>query len=236
MESETEKTTVSVTGSAVVTRQPDIAYIALYVRSNGILLEDAFKAASQKVEEVSRTLKDAFPEIKAIELKDIYAGESKSYSFMRGEKSEPPQPEVIKGLLVTTSPDLGLTTKVVDTASRMGCIIQNPADDRIGSYPRSVVLYGLSEYVEAEQEAIENAIADAKDNASKASRILHQQVGVIKQLSSVETLRTKMAHDEHIRTNRNIIVFPTSYLSVSPTNVEVSAKVSVKYTLIDDRQ
>jgi hypothetical protein len=194
-------------------------------------LEDAIKESTNKVEQVDKTLKDTFPEIKAIELKDIYAGESKSYSFMRGEKSEPPQPEVIRGLLVVTLPQLDLTTKIVDTASRMGCIIQNPADDRIGSYPRSVVLYGLSAYEEAEQEAIESAIANAKDSASKVTRILNKRVSAIKQLSSVETLRTKLAQDEYIRTNRNIIVFPTNYLSVSPDTVEVSAKVSVKFEL-----
>jgi uncharacterized protein YggE len=234
MESETEKTTVSVTGSAIIVRQPDIAYIALYVRANGILLEDAIKEATNKVEQVNKTLKDTFPEIKVIELKDIYAGESKSYSFMRSEKSEPPQPEVIKSLLVLTPPRLDLTTKIVDTSSRMGCIIQNPADDRIGSYPRSVVLYGLADYEEAEQEAIESAITDAKNNASKTARILNMQVGDIKQISSVETLRMKMEQDEYVRINRNIIVFPTSYLSVSPDSVEVSVKVSVTFELANE--
>jgi len=234
MESETEKITVTVTGSAKVIRQPDIAYIALYVRANGILLEDAIRESVNKVGQVGKTLKDTFPEINAIELKDIYAGESKSYSFMRSEKSEPPQPEVIKGLLVVTSPNLDLATKIVDTASRMGCIIQNPADDRIGSYPRSVVLYGLSSYEEAEQQTIEAAIADARENAIKVSQILNKQIGAIRQISSVETLRTKLAQDEYIRTSRNIIVFPTSYLSVSPDMVEVSAKVSVKFELAND--
>jgi uncharacterized protein YggE len=212
MESETEKTTVSVTGNAILVRGPDVAYITLYVFANGMLLEDAIKQATAKIEQVNKTLKDIFPEIKETQLKDIFVGESKSYSYMGGDKGEPPQPEVIKGLLVITSPHIDLTTKIVDTASRMGCIIQNPADPYSGSYPRGVVLYGLADYEEAEQEAIESALADAKQNASTTARILSKQVGSIKQISSVETSRMKMTDDENIRLNRNIIVFPRSYL------------------------
>jgi hypothetical protein len=142
MESETEKTTVSVTGNAIIIRHPDIAYITLYVLANGIMLEDAIKQATDKIEHINKTLKDTFPEIKDAQIKDIYIGESKSYSFMGRDKAEPPQPEVIKGLLVITPPRSDLATKIVDTASRMGCIIQNPADAHIGSYPRSVVCMG----------------------------------------------------------------------------------------------
>ena len=236
MESETEKTTVSVTGDAIIFRQPDIAYITLYVLANGILLEDAIKQANDRIVQINKTLTDTFPDIKETQLKDIYVGESKSYSYMRHDKGEPPQPEVIKGLLVITPPFSNLATKIVDTASRMGCIIQNPVDTYIRYYPRGVVLYGLADYEQAEQEAIESAITDARENALKTARILNKQVGSIKQIPSLETLRMKMMHDETIRLNQNLIVFPTSYLSVSPDQVEVSAKVSVTFELVNDSQ
>jgi uncharacterized protein YggE len=231
MESETNKTTVSVDGSAKAVRPPDIAYTALYVRVNGILLEDAIKQATDKIEQINKTLKDTFPEIRETQLKDIYVGESKSYAFMGRDKAEPPQPEVIKALLVITPPNSDLATKIVDTASRMGSIIQNPTDAHIAYYPRSVVLYGLADYEQAEQDAIESAIVDAKETASKTARILNKQVGEIKDISSIDILRIKIAHDEGFRLSRNLIVYPTSYLSVSPDNVEVSVKISVTFEL-----
>jgi uncharacterized protein YggE len=230
------KTTVAVTGSASVVRKPDIAYITLYVLANGILLEDAVKQATNKIELINQTIKDTYPEIIETQLKDIYVGESKSYSYLSRDKAEPPQPEVIKGLLVIASPSADLSTKIIDTASRLGCIIQNPVDSHYGSYPRSVVLYGLVHYVEAEQEAMEHAVNDAKQNASNAAQIVNKQVSSIQEISSVETLRMKLAHDETIRLNRNIIVFPTSYLSVSPETVEVSVKVSIKFELANGPQ
>src|SRR5688500_5846594 len=118
MESETNKTTVSVDGSAKIVRSPDIAYTTLYVLANGMLLEDAIKQATDKIEQINKTLKNTFAAIKETQLKDIYVGESKSYAFMGRDKAEPPQPEVIKGLLVITPPRSDLTTQIVDTASR----------------------------------------------------------------------------------------------------------------------
>jgi len=38
-----ETRTISVNGDALVVRKPDLAYITLYIQSNGILLEDAVK-------------------------------------------------------------------------------------------------------------------------------------------------------------------------------------------------
>lgn len=231
MESETQETEISVTGDVTIIHQPDIAYITLYIRANGILLEDAIKEASDKIEIVNKTLLDMFSEIKETLIRDIYIGESKSY-FGR-EKAESPQPEVIKGLLVITPPDPNLTTKIVDKASRMGCIIQNPLDERILTYPRGVVMYGLAQYAEAEQEAIENALTAAKDSASQVAKILNKKVGTIRKISSIETLRTQTENDTYTRRLRNTLVLPTSYLSVSPDSVEVSAKLSVTFELTD---
>jgi uncharacterized protein YggE len=233
MESES-KTTLAVIGSASVVRQSDIAYITLYVFANGILMEDAVKQAGNKIKLINETLKDTFPDIRETRLKDIFVGESKSYSYAGRDKGEPPQPEVIKGLLIIAPPNADLATKIIDTASRMGCIIQNPVDSYYGPYPKSVVLYGLVNYAEAEQEAMEQAVNDAKHNASNAARIINKQVSSIQEISSVETLRMKLTQDETMRLDRNAIVFPTSYLSVSPETVEVSVRVSVKFELANN--
>jgi uncharacterized protein YggE len=226
----TEDTTISVTGNAAVHRQPDSVFITLYVIANGILLEDAVKQAVNKTQLIDQTLRDTFADIREIQIKDMYVGESNASSFGRFEKAEPPKPEVIKCLLVSAPPISDLAINIIDTASRMGCSIQNPADTRYG-YLRGAVFYGLMNYASAEQEAIEAAIVDAKQNASNAARIVNKRSGFIKQISSVETFRMNALHDESNRVNRNMIVLPTSYLSVSSATVEVSAKVSVTFAL-----
>ena len=232
MESETKETEISVTGDVTIVRQADIAYISLYVRTNGILLEDAIKEASDRMEQVNKTLRDTFSEIKETLVRDMYVGESKSH--WGREKAESPQPEVIKGLLVIIPPHPDLATKIVDKASRMGCLIQNPADERILSYPRGVVMYGLAQYAEAEQEAIEKALTDAEESAAPVAKILSKKVGAVKKISSIETLRKQTQSDTYTRTAKNnTLVLPTSYLSVSPDSVQVSAKLSVTFELAD---
>ena len=229
MESEVK---ISITGDATISRRPDIAYITLYIRANGILLEDAIKEASDKIEQVNKTLRDTFSDIQETLIRDMYIGESKSH--WTREKSESPQPEVIKGLLVTIPPQPDLATKIVDRASRMGCIIQNPAEDRILAYPRGVVMYGLAQYTETEQEAIEMALTDAKENAARVAKILNKKVGVIKKITSVETLRIKAKVDTYTRSEKNnTMVLPTCYLSVSPDNVELSARLAVVFEMTD---
>ncbi len=226
----TEDTTISITGNAAVNREPDVAYITLYVIANGILLEDAIKQAGSKSQLIEQTLNNTFTDIQEIQIKDLYVGESNSSSYGRFEKSEPPKPEVIKCLLVIAPPDSDLAIKIIDTASRLGCTIQNPADTRYG-YLRGAVFYGLMNYASAEQEAIEAAIVDAKQNASNTAHMVNKQLGSIQKISSAETFRMNAIHDESNRFNRNMIVLPTSYLSVSPNTVEVSAKVSITFTL-----
>jgi len=229
MESEAE---ISITGSVTISRRPDIAYITLYVRTNGILLEDAIKEASAKIEQVNKTLHDTFSEIRETLIRDMYIGESKSH--WTREKAESPQPEVIKGLLVTIPPEPDLATKIVDRASRMGCIIQNPAEDRILAYPRGVVMYGLAQYIETEQEAIEKALMDAKENAALAVKILNKKVGALKKITSVETPRIQSKVDTYTLSEKNnTMVLPTSYLSVSPDHVEVSARLAVVFEMTD---
>src|SRR5262245_28941033 len=111
-------------------------------------------------------------------------------------------------------------------------MIQNPVDVHFGSYPRGVVLYGLADYQAAEQVAIESAFTHAKKNALATARILNKQLGPVQKITSLETLRMKMERDG--RLNRNLIVLPTSYLSVSRDEVEVSVNVSITFGLSDN--
>ena len=70
MNQNSEKPTISVTADAVSVRKPDVAYVSLYVKAEGILLEDAIREATVKSEEVLRALRDTC----RADLKEIYLG------------------------------------------------------------------------------------------------------------------------------------------------------------------
>src|SRR6266487_3838807 len=68
---------ISVTADVVIARKLDIGYITLFIRTDGLLLEDAVKEAASKVDQVQRTLRETYRGIKDIQIQDIYLGESK---------------------------------------------------------------------------------------------------------------------------------------------------------------
>jgi uncharacterized protein YggE len=72
-----ETRTISVNGDALVVRKPDLAYITLFIQSDGILLEDAVKEGAGKVDQIQRALRETYAEIRDIQIKDIHVGEVK---------------------------------------------------------------------------------------------------------------------------------------------------------------
>jgi hypothetical protein len=119
---------ITATGEVTLLRKPDVAYLTLYVRADGILLEDAVREAATKTDQVLHALRDAYgSEIKDIQVKDVYAGEGKpAIGLGTRDKSNPPRPEVVKGILVVLPAKPDLAVKVVDSACRMGCLMSNP--------------------------------------------------------------------------------------------------------------
>jgi uncharacterized protein YggE len=47
---------ITVTGEAVLVRKPDVAYVNLFVRSDGILLQDATRENAATVDQVRQAL------------------------------------------------------------------------------------------------------------------------------------------------------------------------------------
>jgi uncharacterized protein YggE len=229
MRSDTQQTpTISATGDVVLVRKPDLAFITLFIRAEGILLEDAVRESTHKVDQVNQTLRDTYREIREIQIKDLYVGEGRPALGLA--RANPPRPEVVKSLLVTIPPNPELAVKIVDMASRMGCLMGNPVGFPMGSpNPRSVILYGLAEPLEAEKEATARAIADAKEKAAQIAKIVEKRIGSIRNVGAMDLLST----DDLIRRSKNPILARSSYLSVSVEGVEISAKVRVTFELMD---
>ena len=75
MKNETQETPkITVTGDVILTRKPDIAYVSLYIRADGILLEDAVRESSNKVRQIHQTLRETYKEIREIQIQDVYIG------------------------------------------------------------------------------------------------------------------------------------------------------------------
>jgi uncharacterized protein YggE len=221
---------ITVTGDAILTRKPDRAYATLYVRADAILLEDAVKEVASKTEQVLRALRETYgADIKDIQVKDVYAGEGKPALGLGRDKSNPPRPEVVKGLLVVLPAKQELAVKIVDTACRMGCLMANPAGAPGFGGAQSVILYGLAEPEEAEQEAMALAVAEAKDKASRIAKTLEKRLGTVRHISAM----VFHSPEEFTRRRTTPLLGRESYLSASVEQVEVPGKVSVRFELLD---
>lgn len=220
---------VNATGDIVLTRKPDVAYISLYVRADGVLLEDAMREALAKVAQVHHALSGTFgEEIRDIQVRDLHLGDGKLALGMIREKSAPPRPEVVKGVLVVIPPKPELAIKIVDSACRMGCLMTNPGGTPMQGHS-NVILYGLADPDAAEEEATALAIADAKGKASRIARSLQKKIGEIRHVGVIAF----HSPEEFTRRNRTPLLSRGTYLSVMPEQVEIPGKVSVGFQLID---
>jgi uncharacterized protein YggE len=222
---------ITATGDAVLTRKPDVAYLTLYVRAEGILLEDAVRDAASKTDQVLRGLRDTYgADIKDIQVKDVHTGEGKPVLGLGGrDKSNPPRPEVVKGLLVVLAARQELAVKIVDAACRMGCLMTNPVGTPGFGGVQSVILYGLAEPEKAEQEAMALAVAEAKGKASRIATMLEKRLGAVRHISAMVI----HSPEEFARRRSTPLLGRESYLSASPEQVDVPGKVAVGFEFLD---
>lgn len=223
----TETPRITVTGEAAVLRKPDVAYITLYLRSDGILLEDAVREADGKVDQIKRALRETYDEIEDIQVKDVHVGESKSAVALRPDKGNPGRPEVITGVLVVVPAKQDLAVNILDTACRMGCVMGNPAGHLGGPAASSAILYALSEPADAEEDALTRAIANAKQKALLIANKIEKRVGSVHHAN----VMLFPPDDMMTRRSRSPLLPRIHHLSASAENVEVISRISVSFDL-----
>jgi uncharacterized protein YggE len=73
MDSKTEDIRkLNVVGEAVLRLKPDVAFVNVFVRSDGILLQDAAKESASRVDQVRQALLDAYSNIRDIHIQEVF--------------------------------------------------------------------------------------------------------------------------------------------------------------------
>jgi uncharacterized protein YggE len=225
---EEARNTITVVGTGKVTRKPDVAYVTLYVKGDGILMTDAVQTAKGKTGEIEKALKEKYKEIKDLAVADIEIGEKRKEYWRSDEKDEIARPEVVKRLRITLPPNAQLAYEVIDTALRAGAIMQIPSSVHYSDEIRSVVLYGLVAFSESENQAKQKAMENAKDNAEKTAALVGEKAGDVVSVGCSSS--SSWSHE--IQIMRHEADLPTKYLGLDPHRIEVSHCVSVTYELL----
>jgi len=219
--------TVTVTGKAELKQKPDVAYVTLYVKGDGILMVDAAKKADQKVEEIKKAVQDKFKGIQAIEVSDVAVGEAQRESWGPDRQDVTRRPEISRRLRITTAPNPAQVYDLVDTAIRAGALMQIPSNVRYSDDVRSVVVYGLLKSPQVEAQARESAMADARKEAQTLAGLAGKKLGAVVTIGCGGSFSAGFP----IRVMGRETDYPTSYVGQNPNEITVSYTLSATFDL-----
>ena len=225
--SEAREDTITATGKASVEQKPDVCYVTLYAKGDGILMVDAVKEANRKVAEIEKTVKEKHKKVRAIDVTEVGLGEKQRRYWSSDQKDEPPRPEAIKRIRITISPVPSLAHEIVDTAIRSGAIMKIPSDTHYPGRIDSVVVYGLLNASQLENEVRTKATKNAKKNAEKTAALVDKKVGKVVSIGCGSSWPQRMVvyperHD-----------FPTAHVGTNPEKIEVSHSITITFELLD---
>lgn len=222
-----EKNTITVTGKARVNRKPDICYITLYVKGDGILLVDAVKKADRIVAEIEKAIKEKHKEAKKIEVTEFGLGEKQRRYWSSEQKDEPPRPEAIKRIRIEIPPTPSVAHEVVDTAIRSGAIMKTPSDVHYPGRIESVVVYGLLNASALEDEARKKATEDAMKKAKGTAALVQKKIGKVVSIGCSGSWPQRVFYSPERQD------FPIKHIGIDPEKIVVSHSITITFELLD---
>lgn len=221
-----DRDTVMGRGKATVMKDPDVAYVTLFIQGDGMLMADAIKQAEEKSAAVEKAITENCPQTRQIEIIDLEVGDKASR--FSSSQSGSVRPQLIKRVLVTIPPDPALASRVIDQAIRAGAVINRPTTTSF-SNKYSAVMYGLVGFGAAEDEARKLAFEEAKLSARKLAELAGKKLGEVISISSSDRGSGMV-----FSIPRQEAEFPTEYLSKKPTGIEVISKVAATFELVPE--
>jgi len=224
------KNVITVTGTAKVESKPDVAYLTLYVKGNGILMVDAVKKAKQKVDAIKKAIEEKHKGIKGLDVIDISIGEKRREYWNPDQKDEAPRPEVVKRMRITISPDTRLAYELIDTAIRAGAIMQIPSSVQYPGEIKSLVVYGLLNASKLEDLARKKALEKAEDRAKKTAALVGKKIGGVVSVGC----RGSSFWNNQIYIMGREADFPVKHVGIDPNKIEISQNMTITYELLKE--
>jgi uncharacterized protein YggE len=223
---ETLPNSISVRATGTVMTKPDAVFITVYVVAEAATIEKALQQTSRKADEIKSALAQGFPEIKELRVAEVKIGEKSGRIVRYDDAERPPRPEAAKSVLIVVEAASTNLHKIVDTALELGARLQCGIAAQLGD-PGSVVQYGLMDPGKAEAEAMQQALAEAHERASRLAAAAGGRLGEI--IAIADEGPPWPARAVYWRSGQPQL--PARYVSTSSEGVEVSRAIRVTYEL-----
>lgn len=221
--------TVSVSGASQLEKAPDIAYIVLYVKGDGILMTDAVKNAAQKADEVIKAIRLDRPQVLDVKSETSEIGEKRNQYYSSADKDESPRPQVVQRLMVSIPPIPSLAYEIIDAALRAGAVMSIPSSTHYSGEINSVVVYGVQNAKDVEEEAKKLAFEDAKKNAEASAALAGRKLGIVNSVNC----QSVQGFSQQVYFSGRKAQFPTKYIGISPEKIEINGSVTVTYNFAE---
>ena len=222
---EDARNTITVSATATVERKPDVAYVTVFARGQGFLMAEVAKTASEKAYAVVKAVREKHGEIKDIEVVDVEVGQKGGSYWGSESASEPPRPEIVKRIRIAIPPTPALAYEITDTAIRAGAGMAGPSYPSFSDEPSGVIMYGLLDPVEAEDEASKEALVNAAKEAGKIASLAGVGVrAIVSIIASGPVDYVGIIRSANGQADRVL-----KHAGVNPDKVEVSRTVVVSY-------
>ncbi len=219
------KDTITVMGIGKVTAKPDVAYVTLLVKGDGVLMADAAQSVQKKIDDVEKAIKAKQPGTKDIVVTDVQVGQKGSpYS-----SDEAPRPEIVKQMRITIAPDPKAALDIIDAAIRAGASMETNDPYSYRGLSGSLVVYGLLKPEEAVAQARAKALEDAKSTADKTAAVVAKSVGEVTCIGSEGNAMWQFSFQSVLQ---NVSDYPARYVGADPSGIQVVDMTSFTFQLV----
>ena len=245
-----EQRFISVMGSATITCTPNVCVIYLYVEDKGLTIGKAITRCESKAELIERAVRRSAHTIIAIRTADFFIGAPPRNMFgehrrtMRMASFSPgASADVLEGyaesiarvihvkkLFITLSADAELARRIADVALETGASLCPSTTSDWGRATHSAILYSHTDFGTVRQEAVDEAISDARRTATGIAATMGVQCGVARSVS--EVLSPEGLRGRQLRWDDSP-PFPWSQMTESPDSLKITVAVRVHFDIVD---
>ncbi len=219
------KSTVTVSGMGKVAAKPDVAYVTLYVKADGLLMADVAQKIQQKTDDIKKAITAKQSGVKEIIVKDVSVA-NKDLRWAPTLVGYAPQPEMVKQIRITLLPNPQIVYDVIDAAIQAGAFMNDNSVHFTGdSY--SCVVYGLIKSDEAEAQARSKALEDARGKAETLAALADKRLG---EITSIEFSDNSFNKQYEIAMQK--ASYPTRNLGVDPTEINIVSEIEFVIDLV----